>query len=108
MSQSDDQKLKMASLLRERAHLRARIRDIEGWLMEHAWGVLERDGKLGDSGVGRFVLERTVGDEKVYLAVPSLRRWTADQKEAFVFVSKADAESNIGPSTAVVVPVPRG
>lgn len=105
----DDTELKMARLLRERTHLRARIRDIDSYLMEHAWRVLD-SGEGGDAQVGRFVLKTQAGsaDGPVhsYLAEPSLRRWTTDEKEAFVFVSRADAEANIGPSTAEVVPAP--
>ena len=100
-----DTALKMARLLRERTHLRARIRDIEDWLMEHAWGVLD-SGEGGDAGIGRYILKRIAGEAVTYLAEPSLRRWTMVCEEAFVFVSKADAEANIGPSTAVVVRAP--
>ena len=105
----NDTELKMARLLRERAHLRARIRDIESVLIEYAWKVLDADG-TAEAEVGRFILRCKAasadGEVDTYLAEPSLRRWTTEEKEAFVFVSKADAEANIGPSTAIVVRAP--
>ena len=68
-----------------------------------------RRAELGASGSGpekQWVILTDDGQTTRYLANPSLRRWTTVRTEAFIFATKADAEANIGQSTAVAVRVP--